>query len=74
MPNSNPYTPEHGTTPQGTPAPDSANPYQPQSSMTPAPNCQPGAMCTTPPGQPGTMPEPKPCVPTATTACPNPGH
>jgi len=77
MPNSNPYTPEHGTTPQGTPSLDTANQYQPQSPLTPIKPCPPGAMCVTPPGQPPVttpMPEPKPCVPTATTACPDTNH
>ena len=65
MPNSNPYTPQHGTTPQGTPALDTANPYQPRSSLTPVQPCPTGTACATPPSSTS------PCVPSATTACPN---
>jgi hypothetical protein len=77
MPNSNPYTPEHGTNSQGEPALNTANQYQPASPLTPIPNCPPGAMCAAPPGTtptPATVPTPSPlppCVPRATKACPN---
>ena len=77
MPNSNPYTPEHGTNSQGQPALNTANPYQPASPLTPIPDCPPGAMCAAPPGTvptpaPAPTPSPQPpCVPSATRACPN---
>lgn len=70
MPNANPYTPQHTVSPNGTPAPDTANQYQAASPLTPQsstsatqPGCQAGAAGS---------PTPLPCNTTAPTTSPSP--
>jgi hypothetical protein len=62
MPNSNPYTTQQGISPNGTPAPNTANQYQQPSPLTPQQQqkqavCPPNAARTT------TTPTPPPCMP-----------
>jgi hypothetical protein len=78
MPNANPYTPQHTVSPNGTPAPDTANQYQPASPLTPQsststtqPGCQAGAAGSPTPLPCNTMPSATPPSPQGTTP-PNP--
>ena len=74
MPNANPYTPQHTVSPNGTPAPDTANRYQPASPLTPQsgttstqPDCQAGAAGSPTPLACNTMPSAAPPSPQGTT-------
>jgi hypothetical protein len=74
MPNSNPYTPHQNVSPNGTPAPDTANTMQPPSAQSTQPGCQAGAAGSATPMPCGPAPvSPNPQPTTATNPQCSPG-